>query len=104
MKIIRKAIALVSMLLFMAFIFLAFTRTEFLAKILGGYLRWLKDAPILIVLVLFLILSAISSRIIVVGIGRGINNGDNKALATRMFWWSFAFLFCAQIAGWALNR
>ena len=103
MQTIRKFTALVSLLVFMVYVYLFATGSKLPLEMVRGYLQWLKEAPALIVVPLFLILGAGSSLIMAFGIFPQIT-GVDRARAIRVFWWVFAFVFCLQMVGWVLNR
>lgn len=97
---LRKTYALISFLSFVVFIALLLTGR--LSEIMRAYLDWLKEARIMLVLPLFLVLSVGSSKIIASGILQSILDND-PVRTQRLFGWIIALTFCLQMLGWFLN-
>ena len=99
MNAIRKTFALVSSLSLIVFVYLVLVEKKSPAEMLRGYLEWLKDAPVLVIVLLFLVLSAGSSRVITFGIVHPKTSSDTTR-GRKIFWLVFALAFGLQMVGW----
>lgn len=107
-KTLGRVYVFVSLTLFIAFtasfIGLLTGKSDFLPRILQGYLAWLKQGPILIVLLFFTTISVVCSRIFTVGICANIV-ARNERFASKIFWSVLAIFMAVQLAGlWLLRR
>jgi hypothetical protein len=71
-------------------------KNDILLRMLDGYLHWIDKGPILPVLIVFIITSVGSSKIITVGICGTIIK-DEKRLSNKIYWIIFAVFFAMQL-------
>ena len=104
---LRGVYAYVSFTLFIAFIALFILmltgKSDLLLRILHGYLEWTKQGPILVVLMLFTVISALCSRIFTFGICGSIV-AKNESLTSKIFWSALAIFLVIQLVGLYLVR
>ena len=73
-------------------------KNDLLYRVIFGYLSWIKESPILVVLMVFSVVSALCSRI--VSFGFSYNIVKNKpSLGAKIFWSAFAVFLVFQLAG-----
>ena len=67
------------------------------------YLNWLKESPIWAIIVVFVIVSLLCSRIVTFGICYYITK-DKKSLSKKIFWFTFVSFFIVQLISFIFYR
>jgi hypothetical protein len=78
-------------------------RTDLLTVIMTGYLNWVKEGSITLVLIVYLLASFLCSKFVTVGIFGNLL-ARKEGWNTRMFWLLSAGFFVAQLTGMFILR
>jgi len=93
----KKTYKYVSFALFLLFVALLVTgRSDLLTVIMSGYFNWIKEASILVVIIVFLIGSLLCSKFVTLGFfGKLV--AKEKRWGARIFWLLSTVFFVTQL-------
>lgn len=94
MRIAMKILRLISFILVAFVILLVFTGKS---NLMHTYINWCKQASIWIVVMVYVIVSALCARLITFGICYKIVQGKKK-LSNKIFWFAFTAFLIIQLA------